>query len=60
MLEVFGFPQIKNIAIIAECVPERHAIEILHLVKEKGVLITGPVMVSSIKPGCFRISNSGG
>jgi ATP citrate (pro-S)-lyase len=59
-LEVLGYPQIKSVALIAEGVPERHAREILHLAKEKGVLIIGPATVGGIKPGCFRIGNSGG
>ncbi|KAA1473124.1 ATP-citrate synthase [Dentipellis sp. KUC8613] len=58
--EILGFPQIKVIAIIAEGVPERHAREILHLAKAKGVLIIGPATVGGIKPGCFKIGNSGG
>ncbi|KAH8822548.1 ATP-citrate synthase [Flagelloscypha sp. PMI_526] len=52
--------QLKSIALIAEGVPERHAREILHLAKEAGVLIIGPATVGGIKPGCFRIGNSGG
>ncbi|TRM59576.1 citrate synthase-like protein [Schizophyllum amplum] len=48
------------IALIAEGVPERHAREILHLAKQKNVLIIGPATVGGIKPGCFRIGNSGG
>jgi len=59
-LEVFKYPQIKSVAIIAEGVPERHAREILHLAIQKGVLIIGPATVGGIKPGCFRIGNSGG
>ncbi|PCH45006.1 ATP-citrate synthase [Wolfiporia cocos MD-104 SS10] len=59
-LEILSFPQIKSIALIAEGVPERHAREILHLAKSKGVLIIGPATVGGIKPGCFRIGNSGG
>ncbi|KAI0696061.1 ATP-citrate synthase [Cerioporus squamosus] len=59
-LEIFEFSQIKSIALIAEGVPERHAREILHLAKQKGVLIIGPATVGGIKPGCFRIGNSGG
>lgn len=59
-LEVLRYPQIKSIALIAEGVPERHAREILHLAAEKGVLIIGPATVGGIKPGCFRIGNSGG
>ena len=52
--------QIRSIAIIAEGVPERHAREILHIAKEKGVLIIGPATVGGIKAGCFKIGNSGG
>lgn len=59
-LEILSFPQIKSIALIAEGVPERHAREILHLATAKGVLIIGPATVGGIKPGCFRIGNSGG
>ncbi len=54
------FPQIKAIALIAEGVPERHAREILWMAQAKGVLIIGPATVGGIKPGCFRIGNSGG
>ena len=59
-LEILSFSQIKSIALIAEGVPERHAREILHLATSKGVLIIGPATVGGIKPGCFRIGNSGG
>jgi ATP citrate (pro-S)-lyase len=52
--------QIKAVALIAEGVPERHAREILWKAREKGVLIIGPATVGGIKPGCFRIGNSGG
>jgi ATP citrate (pro-S)-lyase len=59
-LECLEFPQIKALALIAEGVPERHAREILWKAQEKGVLIIGPATVGGIKPGCFRIGNSGG
>jgi len=59
-LELLTYSQIKAIAIIAEGVPERHAREILHLAVSKGVLIIGPATVGGIKPGCFKIGNSGG
>lgn len=59
-LDILGFSQIKAIALIAEGVPERHAREILHLAMKKKVLIIGPATVGGIKPGCFRIGNSGG
>ena len=59
-MELLEFPQIKSIAIIAEGVPERRAREILHVAQKKGVTIIGPATVGGIKPGCFRIGNSGG
>jgi len=52
--------QIKNIAIIAEGVPEKRARQLLWEAKEKGVLIVGPATVGGIKPGCFKIGNTGG
>lgn len=59
-LDALRFPQIRSIALIAEGVPERHAREILHAAKAKKVLIIGPATVGGIKPGCFRIGNTGG
>ncbi len=59
-LDILRFPQIKAVALIAEGVPERHARELLHLAEKKNVLIIGPATVGGIKPGCFRIGNSGG
>lgn len=59
-LEVFECPQLRALALIAEGVPERHAREILWRAKKTNVLIIGPATVGGIKPGCFRIGNSGG
>ncbi|KAK4202567.1 putative ATP-citrate synthase subunit 1 [Triangularia verruculosa] len=59
-LELMEYPQIKTIAIIAEGVPERRAREIAHIAKKKGVTIIGPATVGGIKPGCFKIGNTGG
>mgnify|MGYP001594784068 FL=1 len=59
-LECLEFPTIKAIALIAEGVPERHAREILWAAKRKNVMIIGPATVGGIKPGCFRIGNTGG
>ena len=58
--EILTYPQIKAIAIIAEGVPERQAREILHVATSKNVHIIGPATVGGIKPGCFKIGNSGG
>ncbi|KAF2706592.1 ATP-citrate synthase-like protein subunit 1 [Pleomassaria siparia CBS 279.74] len=59
-LELMEFPQIKSIAIIAEGVPERRAREILHVAQKKGITIIGPATVGGIKPGAFKIGNTGG
>ena len=59
-LDILTYPQIKAIGIIAEGVPERHARELLHLATATNVIIIGPATVGGIKPGCFRIGNTGG
>ena len=59
-MELMQYPQIKSIAIIAEGVPERRAREILYVAKQKGVTIIGPATVGGIKPGSFKIGNTGG
>ncbi|CAK5276176.1 unnamed protein product [Mycena citricolor] len=59
-VDILKYTQIRSIALIAEGVPERHARELLWLAHERGVLIIGPATVGGIKPGCFRIGNSGG
>ncbi|KAF7122313.1 hypothetical protein CNMCM5793_000270 [Aspergillus hiratsukae] len=59
-MELMQFPQIKSIAIIAEGVPERRAREIMVTAKEKGITIIGPATVGGIKPGAFKIGNTGG
>ncbi|KAG5456813.1 MAG: ATP citrate-lyase, partial [Olpidium bornovanus] len=52
--------KIRSIAIIAEGVPERRARQIIAAAKAKGVLIIGPATVGGIKPGCFKVGNTGG
>ncbi|RDA94880.1 hypothetical protein CP533_4292 [Ophiocordyceps camponoti-saundersi (nom. inval.)] len=59
-MELMEYPQIKTIAIIAEGVPERRAREIAHVAKKKRVTIIGPATVGGIKPGSFKIGNTGG
>ena len=59
-MALMEFPQIKSIAIIAEGVPERRAREILHVARRKGITIIGPATVGGIKPGAFKIGNTGG
>lgn len=52
--------QIRYIAIIAEGVPESQTRMLIHKATEKNVAILGPATVGGIKPGCFRIGNTGG
>lgn len=52
--------QIQTHAIIAEGVPERETRKIIRAAKAKGVHLIGPATVGGIKPGCFRIGNTGG
>ncbi|KAK9416218.1 putative ATP citrate synthase [Seiridium unicorne] len=59
-MELMQYPQVKTIAIIAEGVPERRAREIAHVARKKGVQIIGPATVGGIKPGSFKIGNTGG
>jgi ATP citrate (pro-S)-lyase len=59
-MELMEYSQVKTIAIIAEGVPERRAREIAHVAKKKGVTIIGPATVGGIKPGSFKIGNTGG
>ncbi len=59
-LELLQHPQLRTIAIIAEGVPERRAREILYKAKKKNVTIVGPATVGGIKPGAFKIGNTGG
>jgi len=52
--------QIKTIAIIAEGVPESQTRKIIKDAADKGVGLIGPATVGGIKPGCFRVGNTGG
>merc|ERR1719436_1411296 len=54
------YPSVKTVAIIAEGVPEQQTRAINKAASEKGVGIIGPATVGGIKPGCFRIGNTGG
>jgi ATP citrate (pro-S)-lyase len=52
--------QITTIAIIAEGVPESQTRALNKAADKKGVGIIGPATVGGIKPGAFRIGNTGG
>jgi len=60
VMETLEFPQIRTIAIIAEGVPENRTKSIIAKAQEKKVNLIGPATVGGIKPGCFRIGNTGG
>lgn len=51
---------IKTVAIIAEGVPESQTRAIIKEAEARGVGLIGPATVGGIKPGCFRIGNTGG
>ena len=54
------FFKIKTIAIIAEGIPENKTKKLNKLARDQGVTIIGPATVGGIKPGCFKIGNTGG
>ncbi|KAI8818369.1 citrate synthase-like protein [Fimicolochytrium jonesii] len=58
--QLLSFPAIRTIAIIAEGVPEKRARALLHEATQRNVLLIGPATVGGIKPGCFKIGNTGG
>merc|ERR1719383_539794 len=59
-IECMNFPQIKTIAIIAEGIPENYTRKLIKLAEKKNVTIIGPATVGGVKPGCFKIGNTGG
>ena len=59
-VECMEYPQIKTIAIIAEGIPENLTRKLIKLADTKEVTIIGPATVGGVKPGCFKIGNTGG
>jgi len=59
-LDAIKIDQLRTIAIIAEGIPENMTRTLNKKAKDKGVCIIGPATVGGIKPGCFRIGNTGG
>ncbi|XP_006821438.1 ATP-citrate synthase-like [Saccoglossus kowalevskii] len=59
-VEAMQFPQIRSITNIAEGIPENKTRLLNKIAKEKNVSIIGPATVGGIKPGCFKIGNTGG
>ncbi|ELU08772.1 hypothetical protein CAPTEDRAFT_165363 [Capitella teleta] len=59
-LEAMQYKQIRTIAIIAEGIPENLTRKLIQIANQKNVTIIGPATVGGIKPGCFKIGNTGG
>ncbi|KAK7109151.1 ATP-citrate synthase-like [Littorina saxatilis] len=59
-METLNYKQIRTIAIIAEGIPENMTRHMIHVAQQKGVVIIGPATVGGVKPGCFKIGNTGG
>lgn len=59
-METLQFPQIRTIAIIAEGIPENMTRKMILMAQRKNVTIIGPATVGGVKPGCFKIGNTGG
>uniref|UniRef100_A0A2I3RT82 ATP citrate synthase n=1 Tax=Pan troglodytes TaxID=9598 RepID=A0A2I3RT82_PANTR len=55
-----NYATIRTIAIIAEGIPEALTRKLIKKADQKGVTIIGPATVGGIKPGCFKIGNTGG
>jgi len=59
-LEALETRRFRTIALIAEGVPEQFTRQLIEKAKAQGVTIIGPATVGGIKPGSFRIGNTGG
>ncbi|CAI9728171.1 ATP-citrate synthase isoform X2 [Octopus vulgaris] len=59
-METLNYPQIRTIAIIAEGIPENLTRQLIMEANKKSVCIIGPATVGGVKPGCFKIGNTGG
>ncbi|XP_057293409.1 ATP-citrate synthase-like [Hydractinia symbiolongicarpus] len=59
-IDAIQHKQFRTVAIIAEGIPERVTQKLNKKAKELGVNIIGPATVGGIKPGCFKIGNTGG
>ncbi|KAI3380111.1 hypothetical protein SNEBB_004724 [Seison nebaliae] len=59
-MDAMQYSQIRSIAIIAEGIPERLTRLLIRTATEKHVALIGPATVGGVKPGCFKIGNTGG
>ena len=58
--DILAQKQIRTVAIIAEGVPEQQSKMLIDAAAKADVTIIGPATVGGIKPGAFRIGNTGG
>uniref|UniRef100_A0A3P8VAY4 ATP-citrate synthase n=1 Tax=Cynoglossus semilaevis TaxID=244447 RepID=A0A3P8VAY4_CYNSE len=61
-MEAMQYPQVDNeTGVVFKDVPFSELLQkIIKVADEKGVTIIGPATVGGIKPGCFKIGNTGG
>lgn len=59
-METLTYPQIRCICIVAEGIPEQLTRRMNKLASQKNCTIIGPATVGGLKPGCFKIGNTGG
>lgn len=59
-METLNYPQIRCICIIAEGIPEQLTRRMNKLADQRNCTIIGPATVGGLKPGCFKIGNTGG
>jgi len=59
-IDALNFTQIRTIAIIAEGIPENLTRKLIKIAQQKKVNVIGPATVGGIKPGAFKIGNTGG
>lgn len=55
-----ALPQLRVAVLFAEQVPERHALELLHLAAEHHVVVIGPSSVGLLVPGALKLGAIGG
>lgn len=59
-MQAMDFPQLRSIAIIAEGIPENLTRTLNERARDRNIVVIGPATVGGIKPGCFKIGNTGG
>lgn len=59
-METLAYPQIRCVCIIAEGIPEQNTRRMNKAAAQKNVVVIGPATVGGLKPGCFKIGNTGG